>query len=45
MNTILAKFKTYGKQPDEISKMGCFCQEHAVEPPTRRDGPAALPAR
>jgi len=36
MDVILAKFKTYGKQPKDIAAMGSFDQEHAVIPPPRR---------
>ena len=31
----LAKFKTYGKQPEEVASMNLFEQEHAVVPPPR----------
>ena len=37
MDVILAKFKTYGKQPKEIEAMGQFDQQNAVIPPPRRD--------
>ena len=30
MDVILAKFKTYGKQPEDLAGMCCFDQEHAV---------------
>ena len=35
MDVILAKFKTYGKQPEEVASMNLFEQEHAVVPPPR----------
>merc|ERR1712216_510279 len=35
MNVILAKFKTYGKQPEDLKNMNAFDQEHAVIPPPR----------
>lgn len=39
MSVILAKFKTYGKQPDELVGLGTFDKMHAVIPPPRRDLP------
>mmetsp|Transcript_8151 Transcript_8151/g.14779 ORF Transcript_8151/g.14779 Transcript_8151/m.14779 type:complete len:238 (-) Transcript_8151:26-739(-) len=36
MRIILAKFKTYGKQTDEIKCMCSFDQEHAIVPPLKR---------
>ena len=33
MTTVLARFKTYGKQPDELGKT----EAHAVFAPERRD--------
>ena len=38
MDVILAKFKTYGKQPAELAEMDAFSREHAVVPPDRREG-------
>ena len=35
MDVILTKFKTYGKQPEEVASMSLFEQEHAVVPPPR----------
>ena len=38
MEVILTKFKTYGKQPEELADMSLFEQEHAVVPPPRARG-------
>ena len=42
MSVILAKFKTYGKQPGELAGLGAFDKMHAVIPPPRRDLPSKL---
>lgn len=44
MEIILAKFKTYGKQTEEIAGMSSFQRTHAVIPPPRRDRPHAITA-
>ena len=35
MEVILTKFKTYGKQPEDLAGMSLFEREHAVVPPPR----------
>eukprot|EP00658_Telonema_sp_P-2_P026262 TRINITY_DN20597_c0_g1_i1.p1 TRINITY_DN20597_c0_g1~~TRINITY_DN20597_c0_g1_i1.p1 ORF type:complete len:173 (-),score=48.75 TRINITY_DN20597_c0_g1_i1:54-572(-) len=38
MRIILAKFKTYGVDPDKVGTMDAFTRLHAIVPPTRQQG-------
>ncbi|CAK0813696.1 unnamed protein product [Prorocentrum cordatum] len=43
MDVILAKFKSYGKQPDAVALLSDFERRHAIDTPRRRDADGGAP--